>query len=73
MLEPFNEMKQLQRRAAVLAVLQQDNLSAWARNYWGVVFDTLRTTEERYNAQQYQYTYFKNNAEINNDGDYYDE
>ena len=73
MLEPFNEMKQLERKAAVLAVLQQDNLSAWARNYWGVVFDTLHTTEERYNAQQYQYTNYKNNTEINNDGDYYDE
>lgn len=73
MLEPFNEMKQLERKAAVLAILQQDNLSAWARNYWGGVFDCIRTTEERYNAQQYQYTYFKNNAEINNDGDYYDE
>ena len=72
-MSPFNEERQLERKATVLAILQQDNLSAWARNYWGVVFDTLHTTEERYNAQQYQYTYFKNNTEINNDGDYYDE
>ena len=73
MLEPFNEMKQLERKAAVLAVLQRNNLSAWARNYWGIVFDTIRTTEARYNAQQYQYEYFKNNTEINDNGDYYDE
>ena len=48
---PFNEMQQLERKAAVLRVLQQNDLSAWARNYWGTVFDTIAMNEERYNAR----------------------
>jgi len=48
---PFNEMKQLERKAQVLAVLQRNDLSAWARNYWGTVFDTIAMTEDRYNAR----------------------
>ena len=48
---PFDEMRQLERRAAVLRVLQQNDLSAWARNYWGTVFDTIAMNEERYNAR----------------------
>jgi hypothetical protein len=31
---PWNELKQLERRARVLAILQQNDLSAWARNYF---------------------------------------
>lgn len=46
---PFNEMKQLERKAAVLALLQRNDLSAWARNYWGTVFDTITLDEARYN------------------------
>jgi len=48
---PFNEMKQLERKAKVLALLQRNDLSEWARNYWGTVFDTIAMTEERYNAR----------------------
>ena len=48
---PFNEMKQLSRKGAVLTVLQQDNLSEWARNYWGTVYDTIAMDEDRYNAR----------------------
>jgi len=48
---PFNEMTQLERKAKVLALLQRNDLSAWARNYWGTVFDTIAMTEERYNAR----------------------
>ena len=48
---PFNEMKQLERKAKVLALLQRNDLSEWARNYWGSVFDTIAMTEERYNAR----------------------
>jgi hypothetical protein len=48
---PFNEMTQLERKARVLALLQRNDLSAWARNYWGTVFDTIAMTEERYNAR----------------------
>ena len=48
---PFSEEKQLERKAKVLAILQQDNLSEWARNYWGTVFDTIAMSEERYNAR----------------------
>ena len=48
---PFNEMTQLERRAKVLAILQQDNLSKWARGFWGQVFDTIAMDEDRYNAR----------------------
>ena len=48
---PFNEMKQLERKAQVLAILQRNDLSAWARNYWGTVFDTIALDEARYNAR----------------------
>jgi len=51
---PFNEMRQLSRRGAVLQLLQQDNLSEWARNYWGTVYDTIAMNEERYNARVVQ-------------------
>ena len=55
---PFNEMRQLSRRGAVLQILQQDNLSEWARNYWGTVYDTIAMNEQRYNARVV--TTFKN-------------
>jgi len=48
---PFNEMRQLERKARVLALLQRNDLSAWARNYWGTVYDTIAMTEDRYNAR----------------------
>ena len=48
---PFSEMKQLERKASVLRVLQQNDLSEWARNYWGTVYDTIAMTEDRYNAR----------------------
>jgi hypothetical protein len=48
---PFNEMKQLGRKASVLAVLQRNDLNEWARNYWSTVYDTIAMTEERYNAR----------------------
>ena len=48
---PFNEMRQLERKATVLALLQRNDLSAWARNYWGTVFDTIAMSEERYNSR----------------------
>ena len=48
---PFNEMRQLERKATVLALLQRNDLSAWARNYWGVVYDRITFDEDRYNAR----------------------
>jgi hypothetical protein len=48
---PFNEMNQLKRKAYVLAILQRNDLSAWARNYWGTVYDTIAMTEDRYNTR----------------------
>jgi len=48
---PFNEMKQLSRRGAVHQLLQQNNLSEWARNYWSTVYNTIAMDEERYNAR----------------------
>jgi hypothetical protein len=50
---PFNEMTQLGRKATVGRLLQQDNLSEWARNYWSQVFDTIAMNEQRYNARVY--------------------
>ena len=55
---PFNEMRQLSRTGAVLQLLQQNDLSAWARNYWGTVYDTIAMSEERYNSRVV--TTFKN-------------
>lgn len=51
MMGPYNEMKQLERKARVLELLQRNDLSEWARNYWGTVYDTIAMTEERYNAR----------------------
>lgn len=48
---PFDEMRQLERKARVLELLQRNDLSEWARNYWGTVYDTIAMTEERYNAR----------------------
>lgn len=48
---PFNEITQLERKAKVLALLQRNDLSEWARNYWGTVYDTIAMTEDRYNAR----------------------
>ena len=48
---PFNEMRQLSRRGAVLQLLQKNNLSEWARNYWGTVYDTIAMDDDRYNAR----------------------
>ena len=48
---PFSEMKQLERKASVLQVLGQDDISEWARNYWGRVCDTIAMNEDRYNAR----------------------
>lgn len=55
---PFSEMKQLERKASVLRVLKQNNLSEWARNYWGKVFDSITMDEGRYNSRVV--TTFKN-------------
>jgi len=57
---PFNEMRQLSRRGAVLQLLQKNNLSEWARNYWGTVYDTIAMDQERYNARVI--TTFKNST-----------
>lgn len=48
---PYSEQRQLERRAAVLQLLQRDDLTEWARNYWSTVYDTIAMTEERYNAR----------------------
>ena len=48
---PFDAMRQLERKEHVHTVLQQDNLSAWARNFWGNVFDTIATDERKYNTR----------------------
>ena len=46
---PYNLHKQLERKASVLNVLKSNDLSAWARNYWGNVYDTIPMDEARYN------------------------
>lgn len=48
---PWNEDRQLARREAVLRLLERDDLSEWARNYWSTVYDTISRDEARYNAR----------------------
>ena len=48
---PFDEMTQLGRKASVHAVLERDNLTPWARNFWDNVFNTIAMDEVRYNAR----------------------
>ena len=48
---PFNEMTQLERKANVHTILQQDNLTPWARQFWGNVFDTIAMDETKYNTR----------------------
>ena len=48
---PFDEMIQLERRANVHAVLEQDNLTPWARKYWSNVFNTIAMDERKYNTR----------------------
>mgnify|MGYP004171088013 FL=1 len=48
---PFDEMTQLERRASVHAVLEQDNLTPWARNFWSNVFNTIAMDERKYNTR----------------------
>lgn len=55
---PYSLDKQLERKASVLKVLKSNDLSEWARNYWGTVFDTIALSEDRYNARVV--TTFKN-------------
>ena len=47
---PFDEMIQLERKANVHAVLERDNLTPWARKFWGNVFNTI-AMDERYNTR----------------------
>jgi len=48
---PYNEKRQLKRMGAVYRLLEQPNLSDWARNYWTTVFNTISRDEARYNAR----------------------
>lgn len=48
---PFNELRQLERKVAVLSLLRGTNLGTWARNYWQTVYDQLAMSEDRYNAR----------------------
>jgi len=48
---PFDAMRQLERKEHVHTVLQQDNLSAWARKFWSNVFDTIAMDEQKYNTR----------------------
>ena len=48
---PFNETKQLERKAQVGRLLKRNDLTEWARNYWTRVYDTIAMTEDRYNAR----------------------
>jgi hypothetical protein len=48
---PYSELRQLERREQVLRLLEREDLSPWARNYWGTVLARLATSESRYNAR----------------------
>jgi hypothetical protein len=48
---PFDEMTQLGGKASVHAVLERDNLTPWARKFWGNVFNTIAMDERKYNTR----------------------
>ena len=48
---PFSEQKQLERLHRVGELLQRNDLTEWARNYWSGVYNSIAMTEERYNAR----------------------
>ena len=48
---PWSEQRQLERLAAVSRLLEQQDLSDWARNYWSGVLNTIARDEARYNAR----------------------
>lgn len=48
---PWSEERQLQRVDAVMRLLDQSNLSPWARQHWTNVLERIAMTEERYNAR----------------------
>jgi hypothetical protein len=48
---PWNEERQLARCESVLRLLERNDLSEWARNYWSGVYDTIARDEARYNAR----------------------
>jgi hypothetical protein len=48
---PYSEERQLERAAAVARILDDPNLTEWARNYWTKVAMTLSMNEEQYNAR----------------------
>lgn len=48
---PYSEAKQLKRAENVYRLLQQPNLSPWAREYWSTVLKRLAKSEAQYNAR----------------------
>lgn len=48
---PYSEQRQLERAEAVARMLQQPQLSEWARNYWSKVAVNLAQNEAQYNAR----------------------
>lgn len=46
---PWSEKKQLERAKQVVRLLQQPDLSEWARSYWSKVLAELATNEAQYN------------------------
>ena len=48
---PWNEIRQLERINNVQRVLDNPQLSTWARNYWTRVLNTLSRDEARYNSR----------------------
>lgn len=46
---PYSERRQLERAWAVARLLEQDDLSPWAKKYWSKVLKELATNEGIYN------------------------
>lgn len=58
---PYSERRQLKRAEAVYNLLQQDNLSPWARQYWNTVLKRLSKSEAQYNHRVVEtYTEMRN-------------
>jgi hypothetical protein len=51
---PWSEKKQLERARSVVRLLQKENLSPWAEQFWLKTVKSLARNEATYNARVYE-------------------
>ena len=51
---PYNPKRQLERAERVARLLEQDDLSDWAENFWTGVLRNLSINEDQYNHRVVQ-------------------